>query len=266
MDLCQDFLFYMERSINVDFTGQKFGMLTVLKLSDKKSIRAGRIWDCVCDCGNFYETVSAKLKSGHSKNCGCVYKSKLHGHSKTLLYAVWRGLKDRCSNPNYPGFEHYGGRGITVCDSWENSFQNFLTDMGSTYKKGLTLDRKNVNGNYEPDNCRWATLIEQARNKRTNHLIETPWGLITLAEAAEKSGIPVGIIKNRVGYGWKDSEVLKEVNKYNEGPIQTPWGLLSIKEAAEKAGMNLKTLQGRICRNWPKERLFEIVIKRNYSR
>jgi hypothetical protein len=151
--------------------GQVFGRLTVI---EQYGSRQGRVnWLCRCDCGTLHEAVSHALTSGHTKSCGCLKDERntstahTHGHArrKTGLsptYQSWRGMRTRCTNPNVKSYKDYGGRGIQICERWKD-FGNFLADMGER-PDGRTLDRKNVNGDYEPNNCQWATRKEQAMN------------------------------------------------------------------------------------------------------
>lgn len=128
---------------------------------------------CKCDCGNIITTRLSSVKSGNTKSCGC-YKNEItkkiglnnkkHGMSFSKEHNSWKSMKDRCLNTNHIFYKNYGGRGIKVCDRWINSFENFYQDMGKR-PLGKTLDRINVNGNYEPSNCRWATIEEQNKNK-----------------------------------------------------------------------------------------------------
>lgn len=132
-----------------------------------------------CNCGNLFVTRVINARRGDTTSCGCVAKqgnNKKHGFAKSpdkiRTYRCWADMKKRCLNPNATGYKHYGGRGITVCDRWLNSFENFLADMGEPEGDDLTLDRIDVNSGYSPENCRWATWHQQHRNKRNSVLIE----------------------------------------------------------------------------------------------
>lgn len=159
-----------------DLTGNRYGRWTVVKKTRiiPRKDYAEAVWECKCDCGTVREVRSRLLlhKTSNSRSCGCVRAEKQrenptrlrHGHSKrNPMYHVWKKMRQRCRNPNDEKYPRYGGRGIKVCDRWD-VFENFLEDMGPTYKPGLTIDRKNNDGNYEPDNCRWVPLLVQANN------------------------------------------------------------------------------------------------------
>lgn len=153
----------------VDITGEKFGLLTVLGLhglNEKKKT----LWECLCDCGNKTIVLGDNLKRS-TKSCGClrVAKSTTHGGSYTTEYNTWHSMINRCCNPNNKDFINYGGRGITVCERWKSDFNNFVEDMGKKPSKYYSIDRADVNGNYEPSNCKWATRSQQERNKRLNN-------------------------------------------------------------------------------------------------
>jgi hypothetical protein len=154
----------------VDVAGQKFGLLTVVAASERKT-HAGKLWQCQCDCGGQTVTTSLKLRSGHTTSCGCVQKARLaashrtHGRAnKDRTYKSWKEMRRRCLNLNADQYKWYGGRGITICARWSD-FENFVADMGER-PSGTSLDRINPDGPYEPQNCRWATAKQQAETNR----------------------------------------------------------------------------------------------------
>lgn len=150
-----------------DLTGKRFGKLMVINLAPNKGEKVA--WNCKCDCGKNTIVITDYLLSGVTKSCGCLRIK--HGGVGTKLYLVWRGLKNRCSNSNLPSWNHYGGRGISVCKEWDNSFSIFRDwAMQNGYSKNLQIDRKNNDGNYCPENCRFVTSAVNMRNRSGSKL------------------------------------------------------------------------------------------------
>ena len=198
----------------VELIGQKFGKLLVFEKSKERTKNGAVLWLCSCECGNTRLAIAGNLLVGTATSCGCEsYETrKLHGMTKTKTFKSWESMKQRCLNTNAPDYPSYGGRGISICRSWVISFNNFLEDMGER-PENMTLDRKNVNGNYEPINCRWATRSEQQRNKTNSLLIE--WEGITqgAADWADLVQLPSKIICERIRSGWSPKEALTKPNR-----------------------------------------------------
>lgn len=150
-----------------DISGKTFGKITVISFYGSKNNRA--LWNCKCECGAECICDSHSLLEGRISSCGCGKKTHnlQHGMSGTRLYRIWAGMKTRCENPSADNYKYYGERGISVCKEWREDFDSFARwALKSGYKDSLTIDRINVNGNYEPKNCRWVTMAEQNKNKR----------------------------------------------------------------------------------------------------
>ena len=183
-----------------DLTGKRFGRWSVLAFAgvDKNGKAT---WLCRCDCGTEKLVVGGNLRSGISTSCGCYEKELItkHGHYNTRLYQIWQDMKQRCCNPKNNYYKNYGGRGISVCNEWLDNFIPFMEwAYANGYQENLTIDRINVNGDYEPSNCRWTTVKEQNRNTTVNKLITYNGETRCVAEWAEKLGLSKSALLNRL--------------------------------------------------------------------
>lgn len=197
-----------------DLTGKKFGRLTVIERAG--SNKDGRAtWLCQCVCGNTSVKIGKLLLNGHCQSCGCgEYENRVnnctsHKMSNTRLYNIWQGAKQRCYYHKHKSYNEYGGRGIKICDEWLTDFTVFY-DWAITngYSDNLTLDRIDVNGNYEPNNCRWVTISDQSRNKRDNVLITLNGETRILKDWCEFLNIPISSYYYRIHKGMSCEEAL----------------------------------------------------------
>lgn len=194
-------------------SGIKFGRLTVVNFSRRNEAGAAYV-NCICNCGKAKEVKSSCLVGGMTQSCGCfltesnIARCVTHGKSKSCEFRIWSGMKRRCFFVKDKDYHKYGGRGITVCERWLHSFVNFYQDMGER-PEGTTLDRIDNNGNYCPENCRWATDKTQARNRRTNLLITFNGATKTLAEWAEQYSLNWNTLRSRImERGWSIERAL----------------------------------------------------------
>lgn len=189
----------MSKLINI--TGEKFNLLTVVKRL-KNATDGSSVWLCKCECGKFTEVRGKNLKNGAVKSCGCLNKNfttKTHGMSNTPIYNIWSSMKARCLYEKSCSYPRYGARGITVCDEWKNSFESFYEwALKSGYKKGLTIERIDNDGNYCPENCTWISHKKQCSNRRTNVVFEHNNQSHTLAEWCEILNLDYKLIHNRI--------------------------------------------------------------------
>lgn len=220
--------------------GAVFYRLTVESFSRKVITASGgqlNYWNCRCECGNLTEVTNRNLTSGHTRSCGCLLRQigaarAIHGFARVgqvhPLHGVWRKILDRCDNPNIPCFVRYGARGITMCQGWRD-FVNFAADMMAGWRRGLTVERMDNNGNYScgkcpqciengwPMNCRWATWQEQANNKSTSRFITFNGRRMTVTQWARELGLCAGTILARLYRGYDDIDALTKPIGNNRG-------------------------------------------------
>lgn len=202
--------------------GEKYNRLTFIRYVGYKKNET-EIWECKCDCGNTTFVKKTFVTSGHTKSCGCLkgiaYNTR-HGMCETRIYNTHQKMKQRCYKEYDKEYHNYGGRGIRVCDEWlgKNGFINFYNwAIENGYKDDLTLDRIDVNGNYESDNCRWVDMTTQANNKRNNKLITYDGKTMTLSEWARCLNMPYARLFQRIKHGWSIERTLtipKMKNQY----------------------------------------------------
>ena len=183
--------------------GKKFGRLTVIE--NDRMEKGVRLALCLCECGKESDVRVSDLRSGNTRSCGCLSKdirktiNFSHGMRHTRLYSTWSNMKTRCYNPKVAGFENYGGRGITICDDWKDDFVNFYNWAVITgYNDNLTIERVDVNGNYDPENCMWIEADEQSKNRRGNIYIELNGKTETLKGWCNELGLPYKIVHQRM--------------------------------------------------------------------
>lgn len=185
-----------------ELAGRVFGRLTVLEWVTRSKNGTSK-WLCRCECGNERVVFATALLGGTSKSCGCLAREqagdrvRTHGQTRTPTFISWERLRARCDDPTN---KHYGGKGITYCERWKD-FSNFLADMGER-PEGMTLDRIDTTGNYEPNNCRWVTYAEQAQNKTNNRLVEYEGNLVCVTELCRRLGVPSSLVFKRLYSGW----------------------------------------------------------------
>ena len=196
----------------LELTGQRFGKLVAIERCGED--RHGHAkWLCLCDCGKETIAFGSLLKNGNTQSCGCYRLARISSHnlSKNKLYTEWWGIKTRCFNEKFKHYKDYGGRGITVCDLWKNSFDAFyeyVSRLPHFGEDGFTLNRIDNDGNYEPNNVEWADKITQANNKRNNRLLTHNGKTQTVAKWANETGIMSSVIIKRLNLGWSVDKVL----------------------------------------------------------
>ena len=203
-----------------ELIGKRFGRLTVVCLSHKDKW-SKNYYDCVCDCGGKTKVLERNLITGNTSSCGCLRRETVkagtntkNGKTHTRLYGIWFGIKKRTTDKKSKSYKNYGGRGISVCDEWKKDFMSFYNwAMEHGYKDNLTLDRIDNNGNYCPENCRWATSQEQSRNTRKNNLITYNGQTHCATEWEDILGFKRGILYARQKLGWSVERMMTQKSR-----------------------------------------------------
>ncbi|MNB58690.1 hypothetical protein D3C87_364080 [compost metagenome] len=202
-----------ERTL-INRAGERYGRLLVLVRAGFR--RESAVWLCRCDCGNQVEVAAPELSNGDTQSCGCLQKERTvqtkitHGKSDSKEYSSWRAMKSRCTNENRDNFKRYGGRGITICERWFNSFENFLEDMGPAPSPDHSIERDDVDLNYEPGNCRWATQQEQMRNTSRSRRVSWNGSEMTLVELSEVTGVKYDLLQARLNRDWSVEDAVNK--------------------------------------------------------
>lgn len=245
-----------------DRRGQRFNRLLIVAYSHATR-SSGAFWRCICDCGNESVVRYEDLRSGHTKSCGCLLREmrgslhRTHGMSGTVEYTIWKGIETRCYNPNARVYPHYGGRGITMCDRWRTSFENFFSDMGPRPSLKHSIERIDNNGSYSPDNCRWATDLEQANNMRSNRRITFNGKTQSLADWARELDISSGAISLRMARGLSVEEAFSTKhfdNNPNTHRVAFNGEIKTIMEWAVQYNISAPVLYDRLMYGWSIER------------
>jgi len=206
-----------KQSSMTDFIGQKFGHWTVIACGE--TIRGSRYVLCECKCGKQRSVRVNVLEQSQSQSCGCLaaeltrQRNFRHGQYGTPEYRTWQRILARCGNPNYPHYEIYGGRGIKVCERWKDSFTDFVTDMGQRPDGKYSIDRIDVDGDYEPSNCRWANIEQQQNNRRNNRSLTYNDETMTIAQWARRLNVSPERIRGRLEAGWSIENALTEPHR-----------------------------------------------------
>lgn len=232
----------------LDLCGMRFGKLVVQRLHHRDGSAVW--WECLCDCGRLKVVRGSNLRQGTVQSCGCLLRDAhtTHGDSRTRLHNIWLDMKGRCTNPNHPRYCSYGGRGITICPEWSNSFATFREwAMDNGYRDDLSVDRIDNNSGYCPENCRFTDSIQQANNKGNNYHITYNGRTQTINEWARELGLSVKTLRSRIDRSkWSIKEALLT-------PAATPNKLYTyngethtIVEWAQLKGMSEATLRSRL--------------------
>jgi len=249
----------------ISMAGKRFGCVIVLNRTGTSGSRDA-LWAYRCDCGNEHESSGYAIRSGKTKSCPTCSRERVgqasvtHGLTDSPEYRTWTDIQTRCHNPNSTSYQNYGGRGIHVCSGWRESFESFLSSMGARPSKNHSIDRIDNNRGYEPENCRWATMTEQANNKRNNRLATINGETKTAAQWARENDLSVATVWRRLEDGKHGADLIARPwlgsRKNNVTGTITHNGVTdTIAGWSRRTGIKYSTLAMRLTKyKWPSER------------
>lgn len=242
-----------------EWLGKRFGRLTIIDFVHAKPPYRGWLWVCRCDCGNTKTLNAGDVKSGKVRSCGCLHNEVCSAKAKKFkysvkdyprLYSIYNGIKKRCYNKNEPRHKDYGQRGIEMCDTWLNSvdgFDNFVEwSLSNNYNENATIDRINVNGNYEPENCRWVSMTEQSLNKRDTLWVIYKGERVQLRVICDRLGVSYDTVHNRIySLNWSVEKAIDTPSQQTD----------SLRGKCKAKGISYSTVRDRIYKlGWSEER------------
>lgn len=251
---------------------KRFGRLVVMyRLGEPYTSRSGRVYDtipmymCKCDCGNEKAIPAISLIGGHTESCGCyqnecrkVMNLKYSSKYNKRIYRIWNGMIGRCERKSSINYENYGGRGIKICDEWHNFNVFYDWAINNGYSDDLTIDRIDVNGNYEPSNCRWATYHEQNLNRRSNALITYNGETKTISEWSEAKNINYSMLRNRLYSGMTPEEAIETPPNFNQKKFIYNGQCMNLRQIAEHSVVAGWTVMRRLKSGWTLEDAMKI--------
>lgn len=244
---------------SAEWLGKRFGRLTIVDFAHAESPYRGWMWVCRCDCGNTRTLIPGDVKQGKTRSCGCLHdevcaekasKFKYSVKDHPRLYSIYNGIKKRCYSKNEPRYKDYGARGIEMCNSWLNptdGFDNFVEwSLSHGYSEDMSIDRINVDGNYEPTNCRWVSMNEQALNKRDTKWVDYKGEHIQLMVLCDRLGITYDTVHDRIyKRGWSVEDAIEKPSAQHN----------SLMSKCRERGINYSTVRDRINKfGWDEER------------
>lgn len=255
----------VHKMMRKNITGEKFGRLTAVCWHHREG--ANTYWECTCDCGNATVVSLSSLVSGNTKSCGCYGREQKrnattkHNKSHERIYRIWIGMNQRCFNPKNTGYKNYGARGIKVCDEWKEFEPFYVWAMSNGYEDNLTIERNDVNQNYCPENCRWATMKEQGNNRRTNRTITYNGITKTITEWSEEFNLKEHVLTDRISRGWDIEKALTTRVADYSMEILYNGEIMTLTKFSKEIGMSRCAVTTRLKRGFSPEE----IAKHKYS-